>query len=180
MGEMADDGGLAKRLARDLDGSFEALVEEHQRRLFAIAMRFTADHHEAEDATQDAFVRAYKALVAYEPDRIRALDVRAWLTTIALNALRNRRRSKRPALVCLDRSGEIQAMTVTVPDAPNELATLILRLPLRMRAAIVLRYVDEMGYEEIASTLGVPVGTAKSDVHRGLARLRTMLEEDEA
>jgi RNA polymerase sigma-70 factor (ECF subfamily) len=174
-------GELAEQLARDLDGAFEALVVEHQDRIYALALRMTGDHHEAEDAAQDAFVRAYRALAEYPPGRIRALDVRPWLTTIALNALRNRRRTKRPALVSLDGTAPAEA-----PDAIEEsvqrsaVDAHVARLPVRMRAAVVLRYVEDYDYDQIAVALNVPPGTAKSDVHRGLQRLRDMLAEEES
>src|SRR5690242_7055404 len=80
---------LTARLAADLDGSFEALVREHQDRLYTIALRYVGNPSDAEELTQDAFVRAYRALSSYDAARIRNLDLRAWLTTIVLNACRN-------------------------------------------------------------------------------------------
>src|SRR5258706_9686960 len=90
-----DDAELAARLAIDLDGSFEALVVAHQDRLFTIAVRTGGDRHDAEELVQDAFVRAYRALAAWPAARIRDLRLRGWLTTILLNAGRNRARVKR-------------------------------------------------------------------------------------
>src|SRR5436190_7218199 len=80
---------LSGRLAMDLDGSFEALVREHQDRLYSLALRYVGNAHDAEELTQDAFVRAYRALAKYDRERILALDLRPWLTTILLNAARN-------------------------------------------------------------------------------------------
>src|SRR4051812_616690 len=80
---------LTDRLAADLDAAFEALVREHQDRLYSLALRYVGSAADAEELTQDAFVRAYRALERYDADRIRALELRAWLTTILLNACRN-------------------------------------------------------------------------------------------
>ena len=80
---------LTDRLAADLDGSFEDLVREHQDRLYALALRYVGNPSDAEELTQDAFVRAYRALERYEADRVRHVDLRPWLTTILLNACRN-------------------------------------------------------------------------------------------
>ena len=89
-----DDTELVLRLARDLDGSFEALVNAHFDRCHAIALRLTGNPHDAEEITQDALVRAYRALAGYDPDRIRELRLRPWLTTIVLNLCRNRARTR--------------------------------------------------------------------------------------
>ena len=91
----ADDVELADRLARDLDATFESLVLAHQDRLFTIAFRTGGDRHDAEELVQDCFVRAYRALATYAPPRIRELRLRGWLTTILLNAGRNRARVRR-------------------------------------------------------------------------------------
>ena len=87
---MDTDEALALGLARDLDASFEALVLAHQDRLYTIAHRFLGNGHDAEEVTQDALVRAYRAMSGYEPDRIRRLRLRPWLATIVLNLCRNR------------------------------------------------------------------------------------------
>ena len=92
-----DDTELVLRLARDLDGSFEALVQAHVDRCHAIALRL-GNPHDAEEITQDALVRAYRALAGYDPDRIRELRLRPWLTTIVLNLCRNRARTPRVAV----------------------------------------------------------------------------------
>ena len=92
---LRSDEALAARLAADLDGSFEALVSAHAGRLFSIALRFLGDRSDAEEAAQDALVRAYRALAGYDEGRIRELRLRPWLATIVLNVCRNRTRVKR-------------------------------------------------------------------------------------
>src|SRR5207302_7056287 len=100
---MIDDFGLAGRLACDLDGHFEQLVRTYQDRLFGFALRLTRSREEAEECTQDAFVRAYRALERYPAERRAALRLRPWLYQIALNVVRNRVR--RPQLVAVSLDG---------------------------------------------------------------------------
>ena len=76
-----DDSELTERLARDLDGTFEHLVEAHVDRCYSIALRVLGNPHDAEEVAQDALVRAYRALGGYGPQRIRELRLRAWLAT---------------------------------------------------------------------------------------------------
>src|SRR5450432_2399213 len=102
MGKNDIADGLPAALANDLDGHFEALVLAFQDRLYGFALRFCANREDAEEIAQDAFVRAYRALQKYPPDRIRSLSLRAWLYQIALNVARNRFRRKRHRLVSLD------------------------------------------------------------------------------
>ena len=96
-----DDRELARALAADLDLAFEALVRGYQHRLYGFALRLTGSPRDAEEIAQDAFVRAYRALVRYPAERIATLQVRAWLFQIAMNVTRNRARSHRIAEVPL-------------------------------------------------------------------------------
>jgi RNA polymerase sigma factor (sigma-70 family) len=175
------DAHLAARLATDLDESFEALVLAHQDRLFTIAHRIGGDRHDAEELVQDAFVRAYRAMAGYPPARIRDLRLRGWLTTILLNAGRNRRRIRRVSTVELafEPGAEPAADPLTRRDERDTWARLLGALSPAQRTAVVLRHVDGLSYAEIADALGRPEGTVKAHVHRGLAALRTALVADE-
>ncbi len=159
-----------------VDRLFERMVHEHQDRVFAAGLALTGNRHDAEEVAQDTFLRAYKALLTYPPQRVRELKQRAWLNRIALNVVRNRVRGQRPRLVELNGSEpdsgpgpEAQAMRQANLD---QLAVRVAGLPARYREAVVLRYVQELSYEEAADALGQPVGTVKSNVHRGLKLLR--------
>ena len=158
------------------DRVFERLVRDHQNRIYALGLVLTGNSHDAEDVAQDTFVRAYRALATYPPERIRDLKQKAWLHRIAVNVVRNRVRGVRPRLVELNGSE---------PDARNgpeedvlrkaeidELAARVACLPARYREAVVLRHVQELSYAEVADALGQPVGTVKANVHRGLKLLR--------
>jgi RNA polymerase sigma-70 factor (ECF subfamily) len=189
---MDTDDRLAADLARDLDRSFDALVLAHQDRLYTIALRMLRDPRDAEEAAQDALVRAYRALASYDAARIRELQVRGWLTTIVLNLCRTRglRRAARgaPPVSIDDDAGPPIEPAAAAANAPTEVAerhaerdrwaARLAELPPVYRAAVVLRHVDGLSYPEAAAALGRPEGTVKAQVHRGIGLLRTMLEAD--
>jgi len=190
---MDADDRLATALADDLDGAFEALVEAHQDRLYTIALRMLGDRGDAEEAAQDAFVRAYRALASYDGQRIRELRLRGWLTTILLNrcrtvATRRTARGPRPVSIDGDPTRSMPEPEAPRAGAPPEVAerhaererwaARIVALPVAYRAAVILRHVDGLSYPEMAATLGRPEGTVKAQVHRGVALLRTMLEAE--
>lgn len=172
---MMDD--LANALAADLDRAFPSVVDEMGRKLFWGLRRICGDHQEAEDLTQETFIRAYRALSSYETERIRALNLQPWLWTIAMNLGRNhlRDRSRRPVWVDTD----VDASR-TDPEPIDEVAwdRRLSSLNRHQRTAVVLRHVVGMGTAEIAEITGRPEGTVKADVHRGLARLRDEMERE--
>ncbi|MBV9543037.1 MAG: sigma-70 family RNA polymerase sigma factor, partial [Chloroflexi bacterium] len=176
-----------ERLAVDLDGAFPDLVRAYQDRLYGFALRLMNSPHDAEESIQDAFVRAYRALERYPVDRRRSLQVRPWLYRITLNVVRNRVR--RPRIVTTDVDGPIgQSLAANRSEEPEEvveraerrhrLARAISHLPERYATAVVLRHVQGLSYAEAAEVLEQPVGTTKSDVHRGVRMLREVLERD--
>ena len=184
---------LLADLARDLDGAFEGLVLAHQDRLFSIALRMLGDPRDAEEATQDAFVRAYRALADYDESRIHALRLRGWLATIVLNLCRTRttkRAARGRGPLSLDAAAQAGAPDPVAPGGRGPLAVVerdddrsrwaqrLAELPVGYRAAVVLRHVDGLTYPELATALGRPEGTVKAQVHRGIAMLRTMLEAE--
>jgi len=188
---MDTDDALISGLTRDLDGTFQALVLAHQNRLYTIALRVLGDRADAEEATQDAFVRAYRALTAYDQAQIEVLQLRPWLATIVLNLCRSRRvrgaaaRSTLSLDAALPARAEPRADGSAGPAAVAHQraehrvwADLLLTLPPAHREAVVLRHVDGLSYPELASVLGKPEGTVKARVHRGLAQLRAAYEAE--
>lgn len=189
---------LTAALSDDLDGAFPRLVDGHADRLYTIALRVIGNPHDAEEVTQDALVRAYRALAGYDPQRIAAIDLRPWLTTVVLNAARNRVRRRRPE-VSLDREPAAGGSALPATDAREaraadarpdhvaleregaaRLAGALAQLPPRYRIPVVLRHIDGLSYAEMATALGRPEGTLKAQVHRGLAMLRATLTDDPA
>ena len=167
---------LPIRLAEDLDGAFPQLVEDLQSELYS-GLRPLAGG-DAEDIAQETFIRAYRALSTYDPARVRNLSLRGWIWTIALNLGRNhlRDRARRPTV-----AGELFEVGKDDPEPPDWTAwnARLQKLSLPIRKAVVLRHVVGLDYPEISSVTGRPVGTVKADVHRGLQRLRTIMEDEE-
>ena len=163
-------------IARAQDGdadAYAALVRAHQDVAFRTAMLITQSSAEAEEAAQDAFVKAWKAL-----RRFRAgAPLRPWLLTIVANEARNRRRSAgRQAALALraeapgaDRSAESAVLAAELRTA---LLDALSRLRPDDRLVLGCRYLLELSEAETAAALGVPTGTVKSRTSRALERLR--------
>ncbi len=155
---------------------FERLVRDHQDRVYAVSLALTGNRHDAEEVAQDTFLRAYKALETYPPERVRDLKQKAWLHRITVNVVRNRVRGMRPRLVELNGSepdrGSGPEEDVIRKLEIDALAARVACLPQRYREAVVLRHIHELSYAEAAEALGQPVGTVKANVHRGLKMLR--------
>jgi RNA polymerase sigma factor (sigma-70 family) len=159
-----------------LERVFERMVREHQHKVFAVGFALTGNRHDAEEVAQDTFMRAYRALATYPPERIRELKQKPWLHRIAVNVFRNRARGAKPRTAELNGS---ESDSAPGPESRalqhaemDDLACRLASLPPRFREAVVLRHVHEMSYEEVAEALDQPVGTVKSNVHRGLKLLR--------
>lgn len=197
-----DDDALLARLADDLDGAFEALVRAHQDRLYTIALRLLGNPSDAEEIAQDAFVRAYRALAAYDRGRIRELRLRGWLATIVIRRCRTRASRRRVQTTPLgtDHAETTDALAAKGPfdrtagrssavesplqhvlrrESTEAWVARLAALPERYRAAIVLRHVDGLSYPEMSEALGRPEGTVKAQVHRGLVLLRNAFEAAE-
>ena len=183
---IVESDALAEALANNLNGSFERLVLTYQDRLYGFALRLTSSPRDAEEITQDAFVRAYRALARYPSDRVRALLPRPWLYQITRNVVRNRMRGRRLQLVPLERGdGAVEPVddeaarpehTLERAQTAEDLHAQLAALPERYRVAVTLRHLEGLPYEEVGAVLGQPVGTVKSNVHRGLRLLREALE----
>jgi RNA polymerase sigma-70 factor, ECF subfamily len=178
------------RLARDVDGSFAMLVDHHQDLVFGIARRLVTSRADAEDLAQDTFVRAYRALRGWPPERIEQLHLRGWLARICLNLGRNRARDlgvRGGDALPID---DVVEPRETGRHGPERIAerrdearrwvALLTELPTRYANAVALRHVDGLSYPELAEALDRPLNTVKSDVHRGVAMLREAYERDEA
>ena len=179
MGTMtrSDPRSVASGLAHDLDGSFEDYVRATADGVYTGALRMLGNPADAEEIVQETYARAYRALQGYPDKRIRELKVDGWTWTIAANLCRNRLRSRarKPTAPLGDRDHQDpQARTEeeALSDIGEALRGALLELSFPQRAAIVMRHVLDLGYDEIATALERPEGTVKADVHRGLARLR--------
>jgi len=173
---------VVRALGDDLDAGFAELFGTYKGLVFTAALRLCGRWADAEDYTAEAFLRAYRALCDYDPERIAALRPRAWLMTILMNVWRNSRRTaaRKPPPEPLDKAPDpvdpresVEAAAVR-HETGGELARLLSRLPEDQRTAVVLRHVVDLPIAEIATVLGVPEGTVKSHISRGLHRLRAL------
>jgi RNA polymerase sigma-70 factor (ECF subfamily) len=167
-------------LAQDGDhDAYASLVRAHQDIAFRTAMLITQNAAEAEEAAQDAFVKAWRALGRFRSGE----PLRPWLLTIVANEARNRRRSagRRGALALRaaepdrveDRSAEAQVLAA---ESRTALLEALSRLRPDDRLVLGCRYLLELSEAETAAALGVPAGTVKSRTSRALARLREEVE----
>ena len=167
---------------------FDTIVDDFQRRLYGFALRMTGNREDAEEIVQDAFVRAYRALGKMSLEQRSELRLQPWLYTITLNVTRNRLRSKRPTNVALDALADPDALLRESHDGPVRPETIVeqnaevalveralLQLPVHLRAAATLRFIEGRSHPEIAEILHQPIGTVKSHVHRAVRILRRIL-----
>ncbi len=174
---------IARSRQGDLD-AFNRLVERYQRPVYNLCLRMLTAPQAAEDATQDAFIAAYRAL-----DSFRGGSFRAWLFRIATNACYDelRRRRSRPTL-SLDEPQGAEQRPIDLPhpgptleehaqslELARYLQEALAALPADQRLAVVLCDVQGFDYSEIAGITGVSLGTVKSRIARARARLRSLL-----
>jgi RNA polymerase sigma factor (sigma-70 family) len=165
--------------------AYAALVRGHEEIAFRTAVLITGDAAEAEEAAQDGFVKAYRALHRFRSSE----PLRPWLLTIVANEARNRRRAGgRRAALTLRVAGEERPSREAAPSpeaallASEQRATLLAalgRLREDDRLVIGCRYLLDLSEVETAAALGLPRGTVKSRLSRGLERLRAEVERDE-
>ena len=167
---------IVRALRTEFDDGFTLLVEAYQPGIYSGALRFTRSREDAQEVAQDTFLRAYRALEQYDDARIDALQVRAWLWTIAVNLCRTRARRARPTS-SLPRDDVLGAELDTHFDNDDWNRRLD-ALSSPQRTAVVLRHVVDLPVTEIAAITGRPIGTVKADISRGLKKLRTTLESE--
>jgi RNA polymerase sigma-70 factor (ECF subfamily) len=169
----ADERALVLAAQRGEREAFSELVRTHERRAYAVARAIVVNHEDAEDAVQEAFLHAYRALHRFLPDQAFG----AWLHRIVANAALDitRRRKVRDA----DELPETVASPFRDPAESSELRRRLKdaldSLPARQRAVIVLHDVEGYKHAEIGVTLGIPEGTARSDLHYARSHLREVL-----
>jgi RNA polymerase sigma-70 factor (ECF subfamily) len=163
-------------IARCLQGDREAfgdLVDRHQETVFNIAYRMTGQRQDAEDLTQEAFLRAYGALKEFRGES----SFRTWICQIATRVCIDHLRARRETLELQEdweAPGGESDFSASVVDRAV-VAAAIGSLPPRYRAAVVLRHVEHLSYQEIAGVLGLPLATVKTHIRRARARLRERL-----
>jgi RNA polymerase sigma-70 factor (ECF subfamily) len=162
-------------MAHDWQPDFEQLVDEHQSMVFSLALRMTADRGLAEEIAQDVFLEMDRHLGKIESPE----HARFWLRRVAMNrsadALRRRRVRGVDLWVEIEESHGMKVVERASPLGAR-LEQLLATLPEAQRAALVLRYQEDLTPEEIAATLDAPLATVKSQLQRGLKLLRAKAE----
>ena len=180
-------------IQRCLAGDQEAwgqIVRQHWRKVFNIAYKFTGKHDEAEDLTQDVFLKIFKSLDTFD----RRANFQTWLVSVSRNLCIDHYRSVRKERETIDRDVDANELTPASPvvspiaaleqrDRVNLLKKAMDQLPPTLRSAVLLRDIQELSYQEIADRLHLPEGTVKSRINRGrtelarqIRRLRDELE----
>ncbi len=159
--------------------TWEEVVREHSARVYRLAYRLTGNKHDAEDLTQEVFVRVFRSLSSYTPGTFEG-----WLhritTNLFLDMARRRQRIRFEGLgdetVQRLHSGPTPAQAFDERHLDSDIAEALEALAPEYRAAVVLCDIEGLSYEEIAVTLGVKLGTVRSRIHRGRAQLRAALD----
>lgn len=173
----------AELVRRYLDGdgdAFAELVRRHETRVYRIALRMTGRPEDARDATQEAFLSALRKLKSFRGEAAFS----TWLHRVTVNACYDllRKRQRQP----IASEGGLEALElVAAPDADPadevgaalEVRRALAAVPEEHRAVLLLHDVEDLGFDEIAEILGIPVGTAKSRLHRGRVALARALGE---
>jgi RNA polymerase sigma-70 factor (ECF subfamily) len=176
------DAILIGRFRAGDESALEGLCARYETPLFQFLVGILRDHHDAEDALQETFVRALQRLDGVDPDHLRG-----WLFTVAYHqAMLARRRHKEPAAV-LDRVAEAVSDPEPGPPVRAEkreeavrLRQLLEQLPEGQREVIRQRVYEGKRFREIAATLGCPLNTALARMHEGLKRLRILWGQNHA
>ena len=189
MGPDASDLSLVRRVQRGERGAYDLLVLKYQHKVVKLVMRYLGDAADAEDVAQEAFIKAYRALPQFRGDSA----FYTWLYRIAINTAKNAlaARNRNPVTYDLDVQGNDEAAEMIGklkdPETPEGLAlteeirnivnAAIGELPEDLRTAIVLRELEGMSYEEIASAMDCPVGTVRSRIFRAREAIDHKLRE---
>ncbi|MFZ1075088.1 MAG: sigma-70 family RNA polymerase sigma factor [Minisyncoccia bacterium] len=182
--DASDEELIAEYLA-GREESFAVLVQRHVKGVYSFIARSVGE--EADDIVQETFFRAWKNLKSYDSAEAK---FKTWLMRIARNATIDYLRKKKPALFSAFENDEGESFLLDTPDTeplPDELVarandarevqTVLEGLSPAYREVLLLRYMNQLTFEEISAVLGMPANTVRSRHHRGLAQLRKRLQE---
>lgn len=178
-----DIEALIQRCLRGDQAAWERIVRLHWRKVFNVAYKFVGKHDEAEDLTQDIFLKIFKSLDTFD----RRANFQTWLISVSRNLCIDHYRSVRKERETMDRDVDPNDLTPASSE-PSPVAALeqrdrvsLLRdalsaLPESLRTAVVMRDIQELSYQEIADRLGLPEGTVKSRINRGRNELARQIK----
>jgi RNA polymerase sigma-70 factor (ECF subfamily) len=163
--------------------AWEEIVRQHRRKVFNIAYKFTGRHDEAEDLTQDVFLKIFKSLHTFD----RRANFQTWLVSVSRNLCIDHYRSVRKERDTIDRDVDAGTLTPSSPgptayqaleqrDRVELLRKAMAELAPSLRTAVMLRDIRELSYQEIADQLHLPEGTVKSRINRGRTELARQVQ----
>lgn len=183
--ERAEDLKLVRRCLADDPSAYSGLVERYQRPVFGLVVRMLRDPSVAEEITQEAFIRAYTKLSTFDQRR----KFSSWLFRIAHNATIDEIRKNRPATVPLetdDDEGRVDLLQVLADHGTadperraagsalrDDLEEVVRGLRPEYAEVMVLRFIEELSYDEIAEVMDLPLGTVKTYIHRARRKVAT-------
>jgi RNA polymerase sigma-70 factor, ECF subfamily len=181
------DSSVVARCLRGDDAAWEELVRVNSRKVYALCFRFTGSGSEAQDLTQEVFLRVFRTLSSFRSDEG---SFATWLARVTRNLLIDnyrRTRQERVTDPIEDRLAILENESASCAPRPDQavagreaseiLQATLQRLSPDLREAVILRDLQEMEYREIAGVLGVPEGTVKSRINRGRAELARLLKK---
>ena len=182
-GQPATPDSLIEQCLKGDQAAWEAIVRQNWRKVFNVAYKFVGKHDEAEDLTQDIFLKIFRALATFD----RRANFQTWIVSISRNLCIDHYRSVRKERQTIARevdAGELQPASrergpyqaAEHQDLRALLRQALQALPATLRTAVVLRDLQELSYQEIADQLGLPEGTVKSRINRGRIELAHQLK----
>jgi len=181
------DAALVEQALAGSQDAYRALVERHSRGVLTLVARMVRDQGVAEELAQDAFVKAFGALRSFDP----AYKFSNWILRIAHNVAIDHLRRARPTILPIDDDASGREMAGVLADLRepsaydravqrdfrDDLDAALATLRPEFRRLVVLRYLEDMSYEDISEVVGLPLGTVKSHLHRARAALGRLLAE---
>jgi RNA polymerase sigma-70 factor (ECF subfamily) len=175
---------LIQRCLKGDQLAWEMIVRQHWRRVFNVAYKFVGRHEEAEDLTQDIFLKVFKSLETFD----RRANFQTWLVSVSRNLCIDHYRSVRKEREIVEHDAEAIDLAPSTADTAQMSAleqrdrVVLLRqalsaLPQTLRTAVMMRDIQEMTYQEIADTLDLPEGTVKSRINRGRTELARQIRK---
>lgn len=174
----ADEQQLIRQ-SRDGDhDAFRVLVERYMKQTYNVAYGFVRDHDDAEEITQDTFIRAHRSLASFRGDA----ELGTWLYRIAvnlsLNCLNQRKRKAQRELITSEVMGSIGENSTDIHhsvDSRAHIERALHELPTLQRAVVILRHLDGLSTKQVSGLLRCSEGTVKTHLHRGLKKMRKIL-----
>jgi RNA polymerase sigma-70 factor (ECF subfamily) len=175
---------LIQRCLQGDQAAWETIVRQHWRKVFNVAYKFVGKHDQAEDLTQEIFLKVFKSLETFD----RRANFQTWLISVSRNLCIDHYRSVRKERETINRDVDTSDIAPAAPD-PGPIAALeqrdrvmLLRqalaaLPETLRTAVLLRDIQELSYQEIADQLKLPEGTVKSRINRGRTELARQIRK---